>query len=623
MVTRVSVFSVLTGLMLLGLAGATTVAAQVVTANSPVIPPTTQVVEWDVSSAYNGDGTCTPPGFCVDAQPGAVAVDKRGENSALWFVTRGGDFRILRLQPNSATKNSGAQWTSWQLDSSGITTGGIKRLKISDDGHLAVARTVDSVQIVDTSNCWNTMDNSTIPATVQTVCKRTEYQDMSAAMISDVAIDRNYYVYTAVSVADPQGVVNNQIERLDPSTGNLTLWTVGGGAGNCPGASDPGTSNFPCMAGIAVHPKNSNLVYFSEPDSNSIGELNTSTNAVRQWSLNQNFSNGPVSGPRQLNIDQDGIIWVVTGSGHLVSLDPQRNLMSAHLLPDNAAADPFGVAPDSGFVGYTASNSTVSKVGMLVPTGKAVYVCPTPPACVPVTCAHANVICGQAVQNCGAAPTYVKTVSVDSATVPNDGTYIEAQIAVTPYGSPNGVSTTPLGIGSHQGKGVGTFFYAVGVATSTSVAVDRVGFVRLPRMGFKAKHEREDKDCKDDGSDQDDQDHDGIPNQNETSDSNAHMDRQNDQLAPGQSSTYTLTAASTTKALVATITADNPLAAVSIEIDDPNGVVLAVPVATPGMAVATAIPTVVGDYTVRVTNAGAAAINHETDLLAREPLSLF
>lgn len=607
MLTRIRVSSSFLGLLLFGLAG-TIGFAQVGTTSSPTsIPTTTQVVEWDISNVYNGG---------MDAEPGAVSVDKRGENSALWFVTRALDFRVLRLQPNSATKMGGAQWTSWQLDSTTQTgtptTGGIKRLKASDDGRLAIVRTLTSVQVVDTRNCWNTTDPTTL--SVQTVCNRTEFQDANAAMISDVAVDHNQYVYTAIALA-VNGQMTNQIEKLDLSTGNTTFWIVGGGAGNCVGTSD----TDPCIAGIAVHPYSSNLIYYSEPDTNSIAELNVCTNTVRHWAL-ANLSNGTVSQPRQLNIDQDGIIWIVTGSGHLVSLDPKRNIMTVHLLPDNALADPFGVAPDGGFVGYTASDSAVNKVGMLIPAGTAVYVCPTTNS-VSASSGSAIIVNGQALQDCGSAPTFLKTVNIDVVNEPNDGTYVEAQIASN--ANPNGLSTTPLGIGSHQGKAVGTFFYAVGVATSNQqAAVDRVGFVRLPRAGFKARHERQDKDDNDDGSDQDDQAHDGIPNQNESSGTYAHMDRQNDQLAPGQSLSYALTAGSATKALVATITADSPLAPVSIEIDDPNGIVLAVPVATPGTAVATVVPTLPGNYTVRVTNAGMSTINPETDLLAREGVSL-
>ena len=64
-------------------------------------------------------------------------------------------------------------------------------------------------------------------------------------------------------------------------------------------------------------------------------------------------------------------------------------------------------------------------------------------------------------------------------------------------------STLPLGVASHPGKAVSTFFYAVGGplgADGTPANVDRVGFLRLPRAHFKARHEREDKDNHDDGS---------------------------------------------------------------------------------------------------------------------------
>jgi len=598
------------GLVLFGLAGATSALSQVgttpvpTTTGSPSTPlittGTAQLVEFDISSFYNGG---------VDAQPGAVAVDKKGYSSGVWFVTRAVDFRVIRLQPDKLTKTGMAQWNSWKLDGSGFTTGGLKRLKPSDDGRFVFVRTVNSIQAVDTGSCGPTSfidPNTGVPAT-GTGCTLLEYQDDNTAMISDLALDNQRNLYTAISF-DPSAPVNSYIERLNPNNGVVTRWQVGGGAGNCVGT---GANNL-CLAGIAVAPKNSNLVYYSEPDGNNIGELNVSTNTVRRWSLSAlNSDLGPVFQPRQLNIDQDGIVWVVTGSGDLVSLDPQRNLLTRHQLPDMAGSDPFGVAPDGGFVGYTATDT--SKVAMLVPRGTSVYVCPSS-AGVPPICKQIPVARMTALQDCGQVPPQPKTVTAQ-ITSKQDGTYVEAII------NSNNDSSMPLGITPHPWKGVGTFFYAVGATSSGTV--DRVGFARLPRAHMKARHEREDKDSNDDGSNQDDEDHDGIPNRNETNDSTAHVDRQNDQLGPGQSTSYTLTAGPNTKALVASITADNPLAPVSIEIDDPNGIALALPLATPGTAVATAIPTTPGDYTVRVTNAGPTAITHETQLLAREPLSLF
>jgi hypothetical protein len=94
---------------------------------------------------------------------------------------------------------------------------------------------------------------------------------------------------------------------------NVKRWTVGDGAGFCPGAG----LSAPCLSGIAVHPSNNRLVYYSEPSGNNIGELDVYTNQVRRWSLNPMGANEP----RQLHVTRAGKIWVVTGSGDLVSLD--------------------------------------------------------------------------------------------------------------------------------------------------------------------------------------------------------------------------------------------------------------------------------------------------------------
>jgi hypothetical protein len=93
-------------------------------------------------------------------------------------------------------------------------------------------------------------------------------------------------------------------------------------------------------------------------------------------------------------------------------------------------------------------------------------------------------------------------------------------------------------------------------------------------------------------------------------------------MAPGQSMDYNLATTSSTMAVVAAIQSDNPLEPVSVQVIDPNGISLALPVATPGLAVATVVPTVPGNYTIRVKNEGALPINPETQLIKREPLSL-
>src|SRR5207248_2760128 len=134
--------------------------------------------------------------------------------SGLWFVTRSADVRVIRLQPNTATKISAAQWTSWQLDPASVTTGGLKRTAISDDGRFAVIRTATSIQRVDTSNCGPGTSSTGISGTV---CKLDVYPDsiclqdpnrVCQSVISDLAIDRNNNVYTAITFDPTQPVTS-------------------------------------------------------------------------------------------------------------------------------------------------------------------------------------------------------------------------------------------------------------------------------------------------------------------------------------------------------------------------------------------------------------------------------
>lgn len=635
MLTRVRVFLSALGPMLFGLAAATTVAAQTgtlaasnTTTNTSITYTTTQLVEWDLPAA-------------MDLYPGAVQVDHTGRNSGLWFVTRQGAPRVLHFLPTGPAQTTNAQWTSWSLDPNIFTTGGTRRFRARDDWSSVFARTEAFVQRIDTGSCSQSLDPTTgLPVLDSNnnpvvLCDRYTYHDSTACtldanlnlvcppMISDLALDRDGNLFTALS----NDTTNSFIEMVEP---NLApdpdpaappdsylaygkTWQVGGGAGHCQGGV-----NTPCLSGIAVQARNSNLIYYSEPDGNNIGELDTCSNTVRRWSLTEAFGtdtsgNPIVYQPRQLNIDDDGDIWVVTGSGHLVSLDPQQNLMTLHAMPDGSTADPFGVAPD-GFIGYTTSDLSSNKVAMLVPAGKTVYVCPHP-ACVPVNCVTIKVTKDQSQRLCGQkAPNPPKTV-VTQVTSKPDGIFVEAEINNT------NDSFQPMGITPHPGRGVGAFYYAVG-HTKGDGSIIRVGLVHLPRPHLKAHHEREDKDCNDDGSNQDDEDHDGIPNQYKTSDSQAHADRENGQLGAGQSSDFTVVAGPNTKALVAVITADNPTAPLSVQVFDPSGLSVVVPIATPGIAAATIVPTVPGNYTVRVKNEGLTAINHETMLINREPLQL-
>lgn len=632
MLTRIRVSSPFLGLLLFGLAGITGFA-QVGTTSVSTTPttttPTAEVIEWDTSNVQT-----------LDSQPGAITADLYGNSSGtVWFSTRVGPVRLYQFQPPANYKYGSGQVTSWPLDSAASgPTGGLKRIRGSFDSRFVYVRTTFAIQKIDTLNQIST-----------TYCDDAILESAggcaSPSPVSDVAIDHNYFVYYTF---------NGFLQRLDTSANSCapqqtcppviaTQWNLSTAAtasapavlstaGVCQGNT---TDTNPCLAGVAVHPSNESLVYVAEPGNNSIAEVNTSMQScacfnVRRWDL----SRVGVYQPRQINFDQDGILWIITGSDStgtfapsLVSLDPRTNVVTAYQIPAGFLQDTFGVAPDGGMVGYTANDQNGSlsndptqdehKVGVLIPSGQGKTVTPSsawasyttfqiPPTCLP------------APASTGSLTTTIRQVPAKVISESN-GTFIEGLINRNADGSAQS-SYFPLGIAPAFKKAVGTFLYAVGQPDKGTV--NRVGFIRLPRKGFKAKHEREDKDCNDDGTGHDDQDHDGIPDQYKTSDSKAKMDRHNDSLPPGQSMDYSLPVASGTMAIVAAIQSDNALEPVSVQVMDPNSLTLVLPVATPGAAVATVVPTVPGNYIIRVKNEGALPINPETQLITRQPLSL-
>jgi hypothetical protein len=515
-------------------------------------------------------------------------------------------------------------------------TGGLKRVRGSFDRRFIYVRTWLSVVKIDTINNISTTycDDATAAGMDQsTICN-------AMSPVSDVASDNKYFVYYTY---------NGYLQRLDTSANSCqsqqcppvaaTRWNLGSTAGVCtndgPASS---TDTNPCLSGVAVHPRYQNLVYVAESDQHTIAEVNTSAQLcgcatdkpnVRRWTLNQQ--------PRQINFDQDGLLWIITGPDstlsvpELISLDPTTNKVTVYNIPPGALQDSFGVAPDSGMIGYTANDQSGSattdpdpsehKVGALIPQGQGTTVPPTASTAQPQPFSITP-YCSKATPAYTPIKTMVRQVPV-KITSGGNGTFIEGLIN---RNSDNGSQKSyyPLGIAPAFKKAVGTFLYAVGSPNDpiSPATVNRVGFIRLPRKGFKAKHEREDKDCDDDGTGRDSQDCDGVPDHYKTSDSKSKMDRQNDSLAPGQSMDYNLTTTSTTMAVVAAIQSDNALEPVSVQVIDPNGINLALPLATPGLAVATVVPTAPGNYTIRVKNEGALPINPETQLITREPLSV-
>jgi hypothetical protein len=591
---------------------------------------TAHIIEWDLPAV-------------ADASPGAMVVDTRGEDdNRVWFVTRLGNQRVYRLNPMRSPMKGAAAWTSWDLSADSFNTGGAKKIRASHDRRFVYVRTSTSLQRIDTQNC-----DTANPQT----CERIEWLDQidpqsgqpSSPNVSDLDVDDYNNIFNTGTVG---GTIDLSVQP-DPTqsyvqmltaptsvpanntstTTTVTRWTVGGGAGFC---ADLGrtTTSFPCVSGVDTWPGNRNLLYFSEPEGCSdslgaIGELNLTTNVVRQWCFTTlpPDENGAVQQPRQLKIDHWGLIWVVTGSGHLVSLNTQNNRMTKHAIPAGISADPFGVAPDDDVVGYTDAEVSNPRVGMVIPQRIPITVTPTSftatrqTATITVMGERATVGSGSVTPQGSVIPATVTTKS--------DGVFVEALV-----GSNGGHdSESPLGITPAKWRGQGTFFYAVGLAGD---GADRVGFVRLP-MAQKLKHPRDDDDTNDgccgsgmpsgwSNSDADDDDDDGQANEVDTPTAN-EVATINDpmSLGPGQSVTYPLIADSTTLALLATASADDLLGSITVEIYNALGVLLAGSVSVPGSAISTLPAPVPGTYTVKVKNVGISSFNQTPTLVVRQP----
>jgi hypothetical protein len=289
-----------------------------------------QVVEF--SCPLTSDQRVPP----ADPFPGALVA----EGNYVYYVTRSGELRLVRLTPGTSTCN----W--WDLDDLTVTTGG---LRLKPWGSQTFIRGITDLQRI------NTMTNA-----------RTRWVD-GLASISDVAlrvVNGTNDVFTTgatTEACDPVGnpfgclfTGTNVVQRFSvangSNTGTATRWVVGGGAGTVQ------------YSGIDFNPCVPNVVYYSEPLTNNIGELNTTTGIIRRW----NLAALGVSEPRQLDVDSTGKVWVVTGSGHLVRLDPELTIDNVHvaILPASFLSNARALDADS-LVGYTAEDT--HKVGQFSP----------------------------------------------------------------------------------------------------------------------------------------------------------------------------------------------------------------------------------------------------------------
>jgi hypothetical protein len=342
-------------------------------ARAQVTPTNADFVEWDLPTL--GAGTC----------PSAIgAVTRPPCGDPVYYVTRGfcPSFSLanpgrvgpvmLKFIPGNPLATAQATWRAWNLGASIVDaqpledTGG---MKITRDERVAFVRAAR--EIIRVNMVTNVL---------------THWADVGSGdplSFSDLALVERCGGYIDIYTAQNDALNAGTIERLTVQNGSNTAsvkrWNVNGGAGN------------EYLSGIAYFSGNGKI-YFSEGLSNKIGELDPNTNKVRRWDLTA--VDPLVSGPRQISIDTKGVVWVVTTSGHLVSLNPCNNAMAAYLIPGNGGilspgslANSQGIASSGGVVGFTETDS--KKVGMLIPNKPTATVTPV---CVTVTCTTTSLI---------------------------------------------------------------------------------------------------------------------------------------------------------------------------------------------------------------------------------------
>ena len=326
-----------------------------------ITPSNADFVEWDLP-LLEGAGNCP-------SSIGAVTRPPTGD--PVYYVTNGICFSeshnnpgrlgpvIVRFVPGTPLATGLATWRAWNLGGPIDATGG---LKVTRDERVAFVRTGREIIRVN--------------MTTNVLTHWTDVDSGDPLAFSDLAmVERCGGYYIDVYSAN-NGVIQRLTVQNGSNTASVKRWNVSGGAGD------------QYLSGVAYFAGNGRI-YFSEGASNNIGELDPNTNKVRRWSVSAADPTMP-TGPRQISIDTQGIVWVVTMSGHLVSLNPCTNDMSAYFIPGNggilspgAAANPFGIATSGGVVGFTESDS--KKVGMLIPNKQTGTVTPSSMTVTPTT----------------------------------------------------------------------------------------------------------------------------------------------------------------------------------------------------------------------------------------------
>jgi hypothetical protein len=649
--------------------GLTLLAAAPVSAqlNIPVAACTamdrSRLIEWDVEIDPQTNAGA------ADTIAGALVVDRlSSKRSRVLFVTRTGDSaRLYRLTPGLNMKKDAAEARSWDLAS--FFTGGI-RLRPSGDGRFVYVNTLLQPDFEGGVVAIDSKDNT-----------RTRWPDRPFNLqMSDITVETRgapISVFTAAPEYNPvpgsAPLTGGVVQRLRPGTPSttknadgttnvpaaVTRWQVGGGAGTC--NEGAGSQTAPCIPGVAVDRQGK--VFVSEPDYmfangrvGAIGELDPTlvtcpaTVPAAKCSLVRHWPTPPMTnGPRQILVDNDGVVWGITTTGEVFSLRIDRSTNKAwqtlhNPIPGHGTEYMFAVAPDGGTIGFTDSNG--DKVSLLFPKKNAKLVT-AEPKYVP---AESGTITGIRENVYPAThpvtPTVAKANTLIYTTTADDGLYRETDISsgqtqnMTPTGS-----TRPTGMTPDIARRTGSFYYGVGIVAGELIS-HRIGQLLTPIEPEKELQERRDDDDFDhdgvdndqDGDDDDDgkadnmdddddndcikdaddhdKDNDGIEDDEDTKDRETKK-KDSGSMSPGQAITYEMEADANSLALLAIVEAANVAVPFVLDIIDPAGaVVLSVP-SVAGKAVATATPSLPGFYTIQLRNTGATSTTYSTTIIGR------
>ncbi len=375
-----------------------------------VTPTTVNLIEWDLPS-FEGAGTCPSAiGALTRRPPTGEPIDPlyyvtRCEAPSLNDPTRVGP-SVVQFMPGNEVVAGGnmavdpARWTAWNLGTiPGSPAGGgdlspTGGMRLSTLG-MALVRGATQLLRLDLVNNqltrWNDVfissDEFVTPSDPNAVSD-VAIIERSSGTILDVWTTQDAVLTgipddpaVPIDPTMPPGIVQRLTVANTSRTATITRWAVDGGAGRV------------YLSGIVVF---QGKVYYAEASpvtldpvtkrGNSIGILDPTTNRVKRFSLDDlGVSSGaPVSGPLQLQVDSTGTLWILTQSGHLVSLKVRSDGkadMTAYLIPGTgaspspgSAAGPISLSPNGGHIGFTESSG--DKIGMLIPNKVPIVVDP-------------------------------------------------------------------------------------------------------------------------------------------------------------------------------------------------------------------------------------------------------